>query len=331
MPRVYLKEVIFGGKTFCCCLPVRFGLIAMSFLGILFGGILSIICWFEVANLSAGTSTMTKAALVAGGLVETVLLLASILGFIGAIARKQSFVQTYAYILYVHFLLNVAVAIFLLVMVTKASSSAVTKACEETVKNTGAQDQCTGLIKVVRQAIIWISLVVLLVEMYGAIIAARYVNQIQGEKRTARSLRESRIQPADAYEIQEFNNRHSRMSAKSPSTPNYARDFDPYEGNGVHHDRHSISGTSLHGYQSVALADDHEGYGGGSLTHGDVEREEKSRLRRMDENETNDLPNPFLHANESGRDTKTSYRPPSPSTESDGLPRYSLSDPSSRQ
>ncbi|KAJ8076505.1 hypothetical protein PM082_000928 [Marasmius tenuissimus] len=330
MPRSNLKEFIFGGKTFCCCLPVRFGLIAMTFLGILFGGLLSIVCWFEVSNAPPEMEGTTKAALVVAGLVQTVLLLASMLGFIGAIVRKQSFVQTYAYILYGHFLLNVAVAIFLLVMITRASSNAVTKACEETVKDSGGQDQCTGLIRVVRQIIIAVSLVVLLIELYGAIIAARYLNQIQGEKRTARSVRESRIRESQAFEIQEMNKRRSQ---RPTSTTDFTRDYDPYEETGVQHNRHSTSGSSLHGYQSVALADEHEGYGGGSWTHEDVASVEKARLRSLEEGDNGELPNPFLSNSESKHDDKAKHALTSTtaSTESDTLPRYSLSDPSKAQ
>lgn len=88
MGKIYLKDAIFHGKTFCCCLPVcqvvnthsiklhdhitfRFVLALflclwvllcelfptvaiftnVQFLGILFGGLLSILLWFEVSGM----------------------------------------------------------------------------------------------------------------------------------------------------------------------------------------------------------------------------------------------------------------------------------------
>jgi hypothetical protein len=48
-----LKEFILGGKTFCCCLPVRLGVIAMSFLGILVSGILTVVIWFVISSAYA--------------------------------------------------------------------------------------------------------------------------------------------------------------------------------------------------------------------------------------------------------------------------------------
>ncbi len=41
---------IFQRPRFCCCLPVRMGVIIMSFLGIILSGLLSIVCWFEVSR-----------------------------------------------------------------------------------------------------------------------------------------------------------------------------------------------------------------------------------------------------------------------------------------
>ncbi|KAG7098615.1 hypothetical protein E1B28_000537 [Marasmius oreades] len=318
MPRTYWKEFFFRSKTFCCCLPVRFGLISMSFLGILFGGILSIICWFEVANVEL--EAPTKAALIVGGLVETILFAASMLGFIGAIVRKQSFVQTYAYILYVHFVLNLAVAVYLLVMVTKAASTAVVKACQQTVKNTGAQDQCTGLLKSVRLVIVGVSAVVLFVELYGAMIAARYLNQIKVEKRTARS---SRIQAAEEYEIQTRKRTSGITPGFSPPS-DFSQDFNPYEAANVHHDR-STAGSS-HSYQSVPLLlqDGNEAYDGERRTHGQLEEEDEARMRKPgDAQDDVAFPNPFLSRDETGGAVKTVYRPSQPADENELPPRYS--------
>lgn len=44
------KEYVFGGQTFCCCLPTRIGVIAMSFLTMLVSLLLAVIVFFEVAS-----------------------------------------------------------------------------------------------------------------------------------------------------------------------------------------------------------------------------------------------------------------------------------------
>jgi|ERR1700728_3859252 hypothetical protein len=38
-------------RTFCCCLPVRFGVFILTTFGVLVGGLLSVGGWLQVANL----------------------------------------------------------------------------------------------------------------------------------------------------------------------------------------------------------------------------------------------------------------------------------------
>lgn len=43
-----LKELVFGGRHFCCCIPTRFGVVVGSCLQFLVAGVLAVILWFEV-------------------------------------------------------------------------------------------------------------------------------------------------------------------------------------------------------------------------------------------------------------------------------------------
>ncbi|KAF8910397.1 hypothetical protein CPB85DRAFT_1190089, partial [Mucidula mucida] len=176
------RELFFGGRTFCCCLPVRSGVIIMTSLGMLLSGILSIVLWYEVAS-TPDMSPGERAAFVVSGLLETFLLIASILGFIGAVVRKQVFVQIYTYFIYVHFVFNVAIAGYLLWQVTHLTSEAADKACQDTISNAQAQDQCIGFLKIARGVYYVIATLVLLIELYGAVVTTRYLNQLKSEKR----------------------------------------------------------------------------------------------------------------------------------------------------
>ena len=44
--------VLIRARTFCCCLPVRLGIFAVTILGLLVGGSLSIVGWIEVKHMS---------------------------------------------------------------------------------------------------------------------------------------------------------------------------------------------------------------------------------------------------------------------------------------
>ncbi|KAJ7178498.1 hypothetical protein C8R43DRAFT_973533 [Mycena crocata] len=225
------RELFFGGTTFCCCLRVRLGVIIMTTLGMLLAGLLSILLWFEVAS-STDMSSRERAIFIVAGLVETLLFVVSIIGFVGAVVRKQLFVQIYAYFIYVHFLLNLAVAGYLLYEIVHVSTTDQVKACQLAIQNTGAQEQCTGLLKVGLGVYGAVASIVLLTEMYGAIVVARYVNQIQREKRSIRASRMSQgTYKMGSYATVKGEDYDSipLRSAALPPTPRAHEEFDPYE------------------------------------------------------------------------------------------------------
>ncbi|KAJ6593975.1 hypothetical protein B0H19DRAFT_1093110 [Mycena capillaripes] len=232
------KELFFGGTTFCCCLRVRLGVIIMTTLGMLLAGLLSILLWFEVAT-TTDFSSKERAIFIVVGLVETLLFVASVLGFVGAVVRKQLFVQIYAYFIYFHFVLNLGTAAYLLFEIVHVASTDQVKACQIAIQNTDAQAQCTGLLKIGLKVYAAVASVVLLVELYGAIIVARYLNQVQREKRNIRASRMSQ----GAFKMGPAGGRYSTIKGDdhdsiplrpaSLATPrgheDGHEDFDPYE------------------------------------------------------------------------------------------------------
>jgi len=182
-----LTEFIFGGRRFCCCIPTRFGVIAGSLLTFLITGALAIVIWFEVSTEHDMTfSPAARTEFILGGLLETLLFVASILGFIGGIVRKQLFITIYGYFLYVHFLINFGVGIFLLWRINHTTDVDVSVACHKTITNPDAQKQCASLLNDFRGFLNGIIVIVLLIELYGALIVTRYMRQLKLEKRRAK-------------------------------------------------------------------------------------------------------------------------------------------------
>ncbi|ETW80729.1 hypothetical protein HETIRDRAFT_101844 [Heterobasidion irregulare TC 32-1] len=184
-----VRRWVFERHRFCCCLPVRVGVIVMSLANLLVSGLLSVICWWEVAanrTLDAGE----RGAFVGAGLVETLLALLSILGFVGAVVRKQSFVTAYCYALYAHFLVNLAVASYFLYVILHAEHAAATRACEDAIEDAGAQGQCLGLLRFAAGIYGGLAGGLLALELYGAFMATRYVHQVKHEKRKMKARAE---------------------------------------------------------------------------------------------------------------------------------------------
>lgn len=342
MPFSY-RELFFGGTQFCCCLPVRAGVITMSLLGIILSGILTIILWYEVASTPDLTSG-ERTGFVLAGLLETFLCVVSILGFVGAIVRKQLFVRIYAYFIYVHFFINVAVAAYLLWLITHFTENTATKACQDTIKNTGAQQQCIGILQIARGVYFAVAVLVLLIEMYGAIIVARYLNQIQREKRTARTSRMSmgyKISPGPHSEYISLvdTSRATSQFSLSPEPYTSPREFNPYEEFTDPYRNQSHAGPSVIREFDLYSNEDglpiEEGYGGGTWTHSEISVEEKARLQRSTADAADHQRHEFANTpsldeeQQRKRDSKSPAGPPPPmrTRDTDDLPRYLLNDP----
>lgn len=85
--------------------------------------------------------------------------------FVGTIVRKQTFVQTYAYLLYIHFVLNIAVAGYLLYVISHFSENATVTACQQAIQNPDGEQQCTSLLKIAKGVYFVVAALVLLVEL----------------------------------------------------------------------------------------------------------------------------------------------------------------------
>ncbi|KAI0342084.1 hypothetical protein BDW22DRAFT_1308533, partial [Trametopsis cervina] len=177
------KELVFGGKRFCCCIPTRFGVIAGSLLTFIVAGVLAVILWFEVATQHDMRFTETERRnLILAGVLEILLFLASILGFIGGIVRKQLFIAIYCYFLYIHFLVNLGVGIYLLFVVNHTTNVDITVACNRVIENPGTQKDCSRLLNDLRAVFNGAIICVLLMELYGALVVTRYLRQLKREK-----------------------------------------------------------------------------------------------------------------------------------------------------
>ncbi|TEB38201.1 hypothetical protein FA13DRAFT_1761465 [Coprinellus micaceus] len=325
------REWIFGGTKFCCCLPVRFGVITMSGFGILVAGFLSLILWFQVSVAKEEALTSGElAAFVIAALVQTFLFVGSILGFVGAIVRKQSFLQVYAWFLYVHLILNLGVAIYLFVVLTQFHSNAIRVACENTIGNAEAQDQCKGVLTVAGKVFIAVTAIVLVMETYGAVIVTRYLNLVKREKRDKKDHKRAND---SAFSLEPLNRGfNTRLGGSSIYAPLSQADevFDPYRDTEAQTPGHSRFTTDR------TLVDEHDvdkppipieaGYGGGAWTHSEITAEEKSRLERSELGEMTVNINDLTEEERARRrsEIKTPYGPsssPPLSTESDQLPQ----------
>lgn len=236
----------------------------MSGFGILVAGFLSLVLWFQVSGaptfyvcpideldspdgfIVAKEEALTSgelAAFVISALVETLLFVGSILGcdaqqlqfakysratrFVGAIVRKQSFLQIYAWFLYVHVFLNVGVAIYLFVVLTNFHNNAVRVACDNTITDAEAQDQCRGLLSVAGKVFIAVTAIVLVAEICTSTISDSSNNGLTRAQTVPSSQRGTSTSSSARSAINETGSAQTTVpSAWSPSTAVSATDRD---------------------------------------------------------------------------------------------------------
>ncbi len=84
---------------------------------------------------------------------------------IGVIVRKQTFVTAYAVGLYVHFLVNLGVAGYLLFVILHATRKDTVVLCQHAINNEQAQDQCSKVFNTIRGTYAALASVILVIEL----------------------------------------------------------------------------------------------------------------------------------------------------------------------
>ncbi|EMD37420.1 hypothetical protein CERSUDRAFT_114087 [Gelatoporia subvermispora B] len=227
---LWLFEFFLGGRRFCCCLPNRVGVIIGSFLHIVIPAILAAVIWFEVATEHDMTfSHSERVAFIFAALLESLLTIAAIIGFAGAITRKLLFVLIYCGALYFNWLVMLGVIAYFLGMINHATEDDLRVLCSQTIRNSQAQGQCSGVLNTLRGVLIGIGILLLLIELWGAFIATRYARQLRGDKARQRVARISKL-AQDRLPLL-----HSRTSTTENGEPfadidiEVEKEFNPYD------------------------------------------------------------------------------------------------------
>jgi hypothetical protein len=79
--------------------------------------------------------------------------------------RKLLFVRIFAYTTYVHFVINIGVAAYLLYILTKFSNRAAYNACIKTITDADTRKQCQGFLQIANEVYFVVAGSVLLIEM----------------------------------------------------------------------------------------------------------------------------------------------------------------------
>lgn len=166
----------------------RVGFVLMTVSTFLVAGAISTVVWFELSRSHQLTAD-ERVAFLLTGVVETILCLLSIAGFVGVVARKQSFITLYTYTLYAHTILNVITGVYFMVTVLKGNRQQLADYCSLVLASASTESSCTRFTNIWTYVLIAIVATLLLLELYGTVIAIRYVHNLKIQKRGDRCRR----------------------------------------------------------------------------------------------------------------------------------------------
>ncbi|KAF8230163.1 hypothetical protein L208DRAFT_1438542 [Tricholoma matsutake] len=166
-------------RTFCCCIPVRAGVIIIAIIGILGGGALSVL-----GGLQAERMTGKKVAIAISITVYALLAILSVLGFIGAIARRLHLIKIYFGMLLAHLIFSMGMGGFAIFRVFR-ESSLYFQDCLQSQAATLSDNPtkiCKDGVKIIKGVIIALFVVLWLFEIWGCVIVSNYSKQLAAEK-----------------------------------------------------------------------------------------------------------------------------------------------------
>jgi len=167
------------GAKFCCCLPVRLGVLILSAIQSLLSGVLAAFCWFAFFNKSEQLTQKIKIGVVVLACVETLAALIAFGGFLGAIFKKQQGVRLYSWMLNFQFGFQLVFSIISLIFFYMESKAEFIKNCIDGSTDQTVIDNCNqtaGLSKPLVAAGVAVSL---LIQLWFCWIVAAYAKQLR--------------------------------------------------------------------------------------------------------------------------------------------------------
>ena len=174
-------------RTFCCCIPVRAGVILLALLGFLGGGCIAAV---SIIGLKSSKGIEKSMGLQVAAFI--ILSLVSLLGLIGGIARKLILVRIYFGLVIFQLAFSMAAGIFAIYRVFKESPSYIQQClmpnesdAESIAKN------CKQGLDLIKGLMITAFIFAWLLQMGCCVIVHRYGRQLEEEEETRSMVKDT--------------------------------------------------------------------------------------------------------------------------------------------
>jgi len=171
-------------NTFCCCLPVRFGVFLLSLLALAGGGFLALIGWIQISHLKQHPLGKTdQISLWIQTSLFSLLAVLAIFGFIGAMIKNRGMVSGFATAIAIHLGFSIVAGCFAIYTMFARDSQATLDRCIQKANDDSdatVQSCKKGLI-LLKALIVVIYVFAWLIQLYAYFVVERYVDQLDEE------------------------------------------------------------------------------------------------------------------------------------------------------
>jgi uncharacterized membrane protein len=171
--------------TFCCCLPVRFGVFVLSLLALAGGGLLSILGWIQISHLKQHPlGKIEQISLWIQTSLFSLLAVLAIFGFIGAMIRNRGMVSGFATGIAIHLGFSIVAGCFAIYAMFARNSQATIDGCVQKANDDSdatVQSCKSGLI-LLKALVVVIYVLTWLIQLYAYFVVERYVDQLDEER-----------------------------------------------------------------------------------------------------------------------------------------------------
>ncbi|KAK0455391.1 uncharacterized protein EV420DRAFT_565630 [Desarmillaria tabescens] len=165
-------------NKFCCCLPVRLGVLIIGVLGVALGGIIAVGGIIQYTHL--GGDIKNKLPYVIQIVVYGLYAIISLGGLVGAVIKRIGLIKTFYFILIVHVMFSIASGSFSIYRYFKDAPDSV-RSCVNGSQDDLVVEGCEKGVSVMKGVLIGVFVFVWLMEIWGCMIVKSYSRQLEDE------------------------------------------------------------------------------------------------------------------------------------------------------
>ncbi|KAF9529271.1 hypothetical protein CPB83DRAFT_765428 [Crepidotus variabilis] len=172
-------------RTFCCCIPVRAGVIFLGILGLFGGSGVTAIGIINLKNLGA-----SKTSAIIQIIIYILLAIVSIFGLIGAISRRLGFVRLYFGMLIIHLIFSIATGIYAINRDFKDAPKYIQE-CASGSTEKSVHDGCLYAANLVKAVLISVFITAWILETWACVIVFKYSRQLADEDNAKTAVKDT--------------------------------------------------------------------------------------------------------------------------------------------